>query len=103
MRTLILMEDANGHPVQIMGLNDPQDVDGTNASAQSAAINVSGVRIFALTGDSTNSLRFLIGDNPVALATSHPIAVGNEIWMPIVNGQKVAILGGKASISTIGV
>jgi hypothetical protein len=48
-------------------------------------------------------IRFLIGDNPTALATSHALAKGAEIWMPIASGQKVGILGGIANVATAGV
>jgi hypothetical protein len=103
MKTLELILDANGHPTQVMQLNDPQVVDGTSASAQSTAIVARMVRIFAITGDTNDQIQFLIGDNPTALATSHPLSKGSDIYQPIMSGQKVAILGGKASIATAGV
>ena len=91
--------DTNSNPVPAIKLSDPQDIDGSLASAQSAAIDGSLVRICALGAN----IRFLIGTNPTALATSHFLAAYQEIWMPCDVGDKVAVIGGVAHISTAGV
>jgi hypothetical protein len=91
-----LLLDKNGNPTQIMELKSPHDVDGTSASAQSDAIEGDVVRIFAVSG----TVRWLIGANPTALATSHALGEGQEIYQPIGRGQKVAILGGVANIGS---
>lgn len=95
----VLARDANGSPMNMMPLSDGHDVDGSVASAQSNAIQGESVRILAL--DAT--IRFLIGDDPAALATSPALPAGSWEYLPIKPGQKVAILGGKANISTAGV
>lgn len=94
----LLSKDNNGNAIQILALSSPQDIDGTAASAQSAPINSDICRICAF-GD----IRFLIGDNPTALVTSHFLGDHQEIWLPITPGHKVAIIGGKANIATAGV
>jgi hypothetical protein len=76
----VLARDANGSPMNMM----PQG---------------ESVRILAL--DAT--IRFLIGDDPTAVATSPALPAGSWEYFPIKPGQKVAILGGKANISTAGV
>ena len=96
MRRLLL--DENGNPIPVMPLGDSQDVDGTAASAQSEVIDGDIVRICAVSAD----IRFLLGADPTALATSHFLAQGAEIWMPIRKGHRVAVIGGVANIGTIG-
>ena len=91
-------KDVDRKAIPAMSLYDPHDVDGSQASAQSDAIDGYIVRIAAQGAD----IRFLIGANPTALATSNFLASNQEIWMPITPGQKVAILGGKANIATAG-
>lgn len=94
-----LLKDVTGSAIQIMELSSPHDVDGTTASAQSNAIDGEIVRICALDTD----IRWLIASNPIALTTSHYLGQGKEIYQPIEVGYKVAVLGGKANISTAGV
>lgn len=96
IRTLV---DADRQNLGIVKLNDSQDVDGVGASAQSAAINGHAVRILSL---DENYFRFRIGANPTALATDPAVSGGDEILQPIAPGQKVAILGGKVNITTLG-
>jgi hypothetical protein len=94
----LLVRDANGEIIPVMNLSSPQDVDGALASAQSGAITGDLVRICAVNAD----IRFLIGADPIALTTSHFLPQAGEIWMPIISGYKVAVLGGKANISVAG-
>ena len=90
--------DKNGNPIAILKLGTHEEIDGTAASAQnSTAIGATAIRIFA----TENNIRFLIGDNPTALATSLPLAENTEIYQPILPGQKIAILGGKANVAQI--
>lgn len=98
MKTLELVNDANGRTMDLVALSDPHDVNGTGASAVSNAIDGKVVRISAISAD----LRFLIGLNPVALSTSHFLGDHKEIWMPITPGHKVAVIGGIANIGTAG-
>jgi hypothetical protein len=99
MKTLELLHDANGAIIPVMDLSAPHNVDGTAASAQSNVIDGKMLRICATGGD----IHFLIGVNPVALATSHFLGDHQEIWMPCNMGDKVAVLGGIANIATVGV
>lgn len=94
-----MVYDAKGNPVQVVPLKDSQNVDGTLASAQSAVIDGNLVRIVS----ADNALRVLIGANPTALATSILIPALGELWLPIIPGLKVAVLGGIANITTAGV
>jgi hypothetical protein len=92
-----MLMDANGNPIPVMGLTASQDVNGTAASVQSAAIAGNLVRIVATDAD----IRVLTGVNPTALATSIFIPSGGELWLPVVIGDKVAVLGGIANICTV--
>jgi len=98
-KRLLLKEDENGHPIQAFDLSASEDIDGTSASVQSSAIDAPLVRISAVGG----AVRFLIGANPTALDTSHYLAQGSSIIMPIVPGQKVAVKGNTANIAACGV
>ena len=98
-KTLVSIKDGNGNVLPIIALGASQDVVSTSASVQSTAIDAKAVRIVSVSGD----LRFLTGSNPVALAASPILKDGQEIWVPINPGDKVAILGGTANISEVGI
>jgi hypothetical protein len=104
MRTLELLKDANGRTILVIPLSDPQDVDGTSASAVCTnAIDGNMVRILSL----DNALRIAIGPSSEAspleaVATGVALAAGNEIYQPCNEGDFVAVLGGKANICTCG-
>lgn len=99
-RKIRILVDADRQSLGIVKLNDSQDVDGSlGSSAQSTAINGYAVRILSL---DENYFRFRIGANPTALATDPAVRGGDEILQPITPGQKVAILGGKVNITTLG-
>lgn len=103
MKNAKMETDVNGKPSPVMELSGSQIVDGTSASAQSSAIDANMIRILSL----DNILWIERGANPTALddtseTPSVPCGALNEIWLPIVPGQKVAILGGKACISLAG-
>ena len=79
--------------MQIIALSRPQEVEATSTTqVQSTAINGTLVRIHAHDVE----VRFLIGADPEATATSHYLAPYEAIDQPIVSGQKVSIYGGKA-------
>jgi len=95
----LLERDDNGSPMGLMKLAFPHDIDGTSQSVQSNAINGYVVRIVSL----DNILRVKIGTNPTAAATSEiTVPALGEIYLPIEPGQKVAVRGGQANISTAG-
>jgi len=98
-KKLYMPKDADRKAIPVMALSASHDVDGTGASAQSNAIDGWIVRILSL----DNILRVAIGSNPTALATSLAIPALGEIYLPIQPAEKVAILGGKANICTVGV
>jgi hypothetical protein len=92
--------DGNGNSLPMMPLNSPQDIDGTSAHAESAAIGGRTVRIVADGAD----IRFLIGPaGTVALTTSHLLKDGQDIYQPCLLTDIVSVVGGKAHISTAGV
>ena len=100
MKIPFLMRDKNNKSIQVMPLSSPQDVDGTNASAQSTAIDGTLVRIVSL----DNLLRVAHGSNPTAHATGDiAIPAGGELWLPITDNDLIAVYGGKANISVAGV
>lgn len=92
-----MLQDQNGHPIQILTLSAPQRIDGTSASAKSAAITTNIVRICALDA----LVYFLIGADPAATNASHSVPANTDIYQPIVPGQKVAIFGGIAIVSDV--
>jgi hypothetical protein len=98
-RKFRLTSDQNSETTPLIVLNDPQTVDGTTVSAQSAVINGTAIRIVASTGP----LYFLIGTDPTSSATAgHYLADQQEICQPVSLNDKVAIYGGVAKISTLG-
>lgn len=100
-KKLLMPVDANMHPFPALALSASQDVDGTSASAQSAAIDAWLVRVHSV--ETTNIIRVLVGDNPTALDTSPALAPMKTLLLPIQPGQKVAIKAGKANICACGV
>jgi len=98
-KKLLMPYDANNRPVPVMALSASHDINGTNASAQSSAIDGWIVRIASV----DNALRVVIGANPTADVEDILIPALGEIYLPIEPGQKVAVLGGKANICTCGV
>lgn len=95
---LYMLKDTDGDAIPIMDLSSSHDVDGTDASAPSNAIQGYAVRIVSI----DNALRVAKGANPIAAADGILIQAAGELWLPIVPGQKVAVLGGRANICTVG-
>lgn len=103
-RKLYQPVDSNGKPLGLIQLNDSQYVDGTSATAKSAAIEGYAIRIKSM----DNDLKFKIGPDSIAepleaAATDIALSALDEIYQPIQPGEKVAILGGIANICTCGV
>jgi len=98
-KKILMPKDANNQSIQIMALSSPQDVDGSAESAQSDPIDGGIVRICAVGSD----IRFLIGLDPTAQITSIFLPANAEIWCPLNVGDRVAVLGGVANITTVGV
>jgi hypothetical protein len=95
-KKVYLPVDSNGKAIPIIKLNDPQEV---LSGAQSLPINGKIVRICATDG----AIRFEVGANPTATATSHFLADQAEIWLPCEVDDKVSVLGGPANVATAGV
>jgi hypothetical protein len=96
-----LPTDDNVNPIQVMALSSPQDLDGSLAHAESAAIGGNIVRIVANGAD----IRFLIGpaSTTIALTSSHLLKDGQEIYQPCLLTDIVSVVGGKAHVSTAGI
>ena len=100
-KKLLMPIDANMHPFPALDLSASEDVDGTSASAQSAAIDAWMVRVQSL--EAVNVVRVLVGANPTATDTDIALAPMKTLLLPIQPGQKVAIKAGKANICACGV
>jgi len=93
-----MKQDVDMGSAMIAGLHDSQDLNGATGSVQSLAINGEVVRICSL----DNIIRFEIGANPTATASSPAIPALDREYQPITLGHKVAIYGGSANITTVG-
>lgn len=91
-----LVRDQQGTAIQALRpvSGSGVEIDGTAASAQSAALDAKCVRIFA---ESDITIEF--GLNPTALTTSMKMASGSAEYFSFTPGNKVAIKGGKAQIT----
>jgi len=99
----IMPFDANGVSMQVLPLQDPEEVDGSapeeaHTGALTGGVTGTGiVRISAVT-----ALRFLVGAAAEAVATSHYLPEGGEIWMPFLTGDRVSVYGGIANVAVAG-
>ena len=88
--------DDNGFSISSFKEVSTQFLDGTSSSAQSTAIDSELIRIATL--DANVFLEF--GTNPTAEADVNMILPKNSVeYFKITKGQKVAVIGGKISIS----
>ncbi len=96
--------DENGNPVPALAIGGKGFyIDGSSASATSDPLDVGIYRICAAeaTADGVN---YTVGEDPVddpleAEATDTYLAVGVVETIFIPNGQKIAVLGGKLSVT----
>jgi len=88
--------DENGFPIEVLKETSSQVVDGTSASAQSTAITADFVRI---ANGHTAAVQIAFGADPTATTSSMYLPAGSIELFRIVSGTKVAVLGGKISIS----
>ena len=93
-----MKQDVDLASALIAGLHNSQDLNGSTGSVQSLAINGEVIRICSL----DNIIRFEIGANPTATATSPAIPALAVEYQPITSGHKVAVYGGQANITTVG-
>ena len=91
--------DENGFPIQgVLQVVSTEFVDGTSSSKQSAAIDSEIVRIATL--DANVNLAF--GANPTAVVDTDLVLPKNRVEIfKITRGTKIAVLGGKASITIL--
>ena len=98
--------DDNGNPIQVLAIAGKGVViDGTSATAKSAALAVGIYRICPPEA-AADGVNYTVGEDtdedPLeAEATDTYLAVGaiESIFVP--NGQKIAVLGGKLSITRL--
>lgn len=88
--------DENFFPIECLQEYSTEVVDGTSASAQSAAISADFIRI---ANGSAGAVQIAFGANPTATTSSMYLPAGCSELFRITSGQKVAALGGKISIS----
>jgi hypothetical protein len=101
-----LFIDKNGVPMQgTFALADQQEVDGSQASAQSDPIDGSLIRIASVdtalrivTGPAVTDEEELEASSTVGIL----IPAKEVLLLPIVPGHVVAVYGGTASICTVG-
>jgi hypothetical protein len=92
--------DRNGYPVQVLGLGVAETIDGTSASAQSSVVYSATeeliVRIFA-----HSDVWVAVGTDPTATqeGTCTPYLSGMDDHIAIPPGYKIAVLGGKLTIT----
>lgn len=85
--------DENGNPVPVSGFGASNDVNGTSAHAETAALD-SGFYRLAVVSSSGTGVRVLIGTSPVAIATSTYMPTGLVETVYITNGNRISVLGG---------
>lgn len=92
-------EDRNGRVIPALAIGTSAELDGTSESAASAVFDAdydSVVRVAAV-GD----VRVAVGTHPTALETSMAMAAGTVEYFRIQAGYKVAVLGGKATVTVM--
>lgn len=95
--------DIQGRALPVVPLSDAnsQDLDGTSASAATAAaldaVDDCLVRIAAKA-----DIYIAIGATPTAAAGDIWLPANGELWMEIPKGHKIAVLGGVANITKAG-
>lgn len=87
-RPVVLSSEDLAALRQVFGWGASVDLAFTAASAMSAAIAGTTIRIVAKTAD----CRVNIGVAPVAVATSTLVVAGREYFVAITNGHKVAAI-----------
>lgn len=95
-----MRKDANGESMQLLGFHDSETIDGTSASAQSSVIDADDFSLVRIYGHS--KIWVAVSSDPTAVAEGagcFPIAEDGEAFIPVEAGEKVAVIGGKATIS----
>lgn len=91
--------DRNGTPIPALSIGSNTELDGTSASAASAVFDANAdtiVRICAV-GD----IRVAVGTAPAASTTSMSMAAGTVEYVRVLAGDKIAVLGGKATLTVM--
>lgn len=98
MEGINLHTDRNGMPTPLAELSGSHDIDGTDVSTMSAAIEGWAVRIQNL---GNTFIRVAFGAEPEADMNDIAIAPYGTLCYPVGFGDRVAVIGGAANISTI--
>ena len=99
MKKIKALQDANAEQLPVVRLSAPQEIDGSApASVQSTVFNSTMIRVLAVRG----TVSFDINEDPTATATSIAIAEGSELYLPVKEGEKIAIYNGIANVSECG-
>lgn len=89
--------DLNGIAIPVMAQGVNEEVDGTSASAASAVLDANEETVARIAA--VGAIRVLVGATPTALATSMAMAAGTVEYFRIPANHKIAVLGGKATIT----
>ncbi|HNX38743.1 MAG TPA: hypothetical protein PKI15_10335 [Candidatus Cloacimonadota bacterium] len=90
--------DINGNVIPALGLGTAQEIDGTSASAATAAvIHATENKICRLA--CTADVRIAVAASPTAVATGTLLPAGAVEYLVIPAAMKIAVLGGKLSIT----
>jgi hypothetical protein len=98
--------DENGKPVPVLGIGGKGIViDGTSATAKSAALEA-GVYRICPSEATADGVTYTVGADTVeapleAKATDTYLAVGAIESIFVENGHKIAVLGGKLSVTPL--
>jgi len=92
-------ESMNGQDIPALAPSSNVELDGTSASAASAVFDASNDTIVRVSA--VDDVRVALGTAPTALATSMAMAAGTVEYFRILAGHKVAVLGGKATVTVM--
>lgn len=98
--------DSNGNPVPVLGIGGKGvEIDGTSASAKSDALTA-GVYRICPSSATADGVTYTAGADTVAApleaeATDTYLAVGAIETIFVENGHKIAVLGGKLSVTLL--
>ena len=92
-------KDLNGEVINALMPGTNAELDGTSASAASGVFDANADTIVRVSA--VGNVRVQVGATPTALATSMAMAAGTVEYFRILAGCKVAVLGGKATVTVM--
>jgi hypothetical protein len=96
MLAMTLPTERNNNVINVARHGANQSLDGTSAAATSTVISATDYSVVHLS--SADTIYYAIGTNPIATA-SDIILPGGWIDFVLAPGEKVSVLGGKASLT----